>query len=92
MENLTAVVPGFRFSFEGGANNISMSLRGLGIIPIGEGVPSVVMYSSDVPLPKVGGNVPTYDLESIQVLKGPQGTLFGRNTIGTGCLPAGWRR
>jgi len=24
MENLTAVVPGFRFSFEGGANNVSM--------------------------------------------------------------------
>ncbi|MFA5495064.1 MAG: TonB-dependent receptor [Porticoccaceae bacterium] len=86
MENLTAVVPGFRFSFEGGANNVSMSLRGLGIIPIGEGVPSVVVYSNDVPLPKVGGNVPTYDLESIQVLKGPQGTLFGRNTIGGAVL------
>lgn len=86
LENLTAVVPGFRFSYEGGANNVSLSLRGLGVMPLGEGVPSVVIYSNDVPLPKVGGNVPTYDLESIQVLKGPQGTLFGRNTIGGAVL------
>ncbi|NHN38250.1 TonB-dependent receptor [Pseudomaricurvus alcaniphilus] len=86
LENLTAVVPGFRFSYEGGANNVSMSLRGFGIIPLGEGVPSVVVYSNDVPLPKVGGNISTYDLASIQVLKGPQGTLFGRNTIGGAVL------
>ncbi|BFM09299.1 TonB-dependent receptor [Halioxenophilus aromaticivorans] len=86
LENLTAVVPGFRFSFEGGANNVSLSLRGLGITPLGEGVPSVVVYSNDVPLPKVGGNIATYDLNTIQVLKGPQGTLFGRNTIGGAVL------
>lgn len=86
LENLTAVVPGFRFSFEGGANNVSLSLRGLGIVPLGEGVPSVVIYNNDVPLPKVGGNISTYDLANIQVLKGPQGTLFGRNTIGGAVL------
>jgi len=86
LENLTAVVPGFRFSYEGGANNVSLSLRGFGIIPLGEGVPSVVIYSNDVPLPKVGGNISTFDLASIQVLKGPQGTLFGRNTIGGAVL------
>ncbi|MDB6061583.1 MAG: hypothetical protein JWM78_1686 [Verrucomicrobiaceae bacterium] len=86
MENLTAVVPGFRFTYEGGGNNISMSLRGLSVVPLGEGIPAVVIYSSDVPLPKVGGNLPTYDLASVQVLKGPQGTLFGRNTIGGAVL------
>lgn len=86
LENLTTLVPGFRFSYEGGANNVSLSLRGFGIIPIGEGVPSVVIYNNDVALPKVGGNVSTYDLANIQVLKGPQGTLFGRNTIGGAVL------
>src|SRR5690606_20944561 len=62
------------------------SLRGLSVVPLGEGIPAVVIYSSDVPLPKVGGNLPTYDLHSVQVLKGPQGTLFGRNTIGGAVL------
>src|SRR3546814_17424648 len=42
--------------------------------------------SSDLPLPSVGSNLPTYDVASIQVLKGPQGTLFGRNTLGGAVL------
>src|SRR3546814_3952285 len=30
--------------------------------------------------------IPTYDVSSIQVLKGPQGTLFGRNATAGGIL------
>src|SRR3546814_19551424 len=43
---------------------------------------SDLQYFADVPYPAEGGNVPTYDLANIQVLRGPQGTLFGRNTMG----------
>jgi len=46
----------------------------------GNGAPAVVTYFSDVPLPVFVSSVPQFDLASIQVLKGPQGTLFGRNT------------
>lgn len=49
---------------------------------------AVVSYLNEVPLPPgpsggTGGGGPGlfYDLDNVQVLKGPQGTLFGRNTM-----------
>ncbi|MDB6062729.1 MAG: TonB-dependent receptor [Verrucomicrobiaceae bacterium] len=82
MQDLNSVVPGFRFSSEGGKGNTDIILRGLSKIPLGEGIPSVVTYFANVALPARGSNIPTYDIANIQVLKGPQGTLFGRNTLG----------
>lgn len=86
LSEVATLAPGFRFSQEGGKNQPTLSLRGLGQLPIGEGVPAIVVYFNDVPLSKEGGNIPTFDLANIQVLKGPQGTLFGRNTIGGAVL------
>ena len=41
------------------------------------------MYFAEVALtPSQGTNLSMYDLSSVQVLKGPQGTLFGRNSTG----------
>ncbi|MDB6063631.1 MAG: TonB-dependent receptor [Verrucomicrobiaceae bacterium] len=82
VEDLNTVVPGFRFGAEGGKANNNIMMRGLSKIPLGEGVPAVVTYFANIGLPPTGGNVPTYDIANIQVLKGPQGTLFGRNTLG----------
>src|SRR5690606_26100953 len=47
-------------------------------------LPSVQVYFNDTPLSN--GTFQLYDLESVQVLKGPQGTLFGRNTTGGAVL------
>ncbi len=45
--------------------------------------PAVPMYFADVVLTPVhGSNLAMYDLADVQVLKGPQGTLFGRNSTG----------
>ncbi len=57
--------------------------------------PSVAVYFADVVAPRAqpntgGGNGigvgAFFDLQNVQVLKGPQGTLFGRNTTGGAIL------
>jgi iron complex outermembrane receptor protein len=53
------------------------------------GSPGVVVYFNEVPLKPVGvagSNIQFYDLENVQVLKGPQGTLFGRSSTGGAVL------
>lgn len=84
--DVRTISPGLTFSSEGGKDNTAVTLRGIGQIPTGEVTPGVVTYIANVPLPSIGSNVPTYDIASIQVLKGPQGTLFGRNTLGGAIL------
>ncbi len=68
-------------------NQETYAIRGLGGnggAGTGSG-PGVVAYFAEVPTSASGpGNF--YDLASLQVLKGPQGTLFGRNTTGGAVL------
>lgn len=49
--------------------------------------PAVSVYFADVGQARTTGtNQTLFDLDSVQVLKGPQGTLFGRNTTGGAIL------
>jgi iron complex outermembrane receptor protein len=46
-------------------------------------IPSVIMYIDDVPVSVNAGYVSQlYDIASIEILRGPQGTLYGRNSEG----------
>src|SRR5579883_745908 len=65
-------------------NGLGFSIRGQGG-GFG-GSPGVVSYFAEVPIGAGTGIGLYYDLDNVQVLKGPQGTLFGRNTTGGAVL------
>ena len=68
----------------GGSADPTFSLRGLSGTLVSD--PSVVTYFDEVPSDPRNFAYTLYDLSSVQVLKGPQGTLFGKNSTGGAVL------
>jgi outer membrane receptor protein involved in Fe transport len=59
----------------------SISIRGIGNLVIG-GESGVSTHINEIPVASNLNTVEFYDLERVEVLRGPQGTLFGRNATG----------
>lgn len=68
----------------GSSNNSQFFIRGVGQVDfLFTSDPGVGVYIDDVYLPRVTGSMlDLVDMERIEILRGPQGTLFGKNTIG----------
>lgn len=70
--------------FAGSSNVLSPFIRGIGQNDFAFNLePGVGVYVDGVYFARtIGAVVDLLDLDHIEILKGPQGTLFGRNTIG----------
>ena len=71
-----------RVSFAG--NALAASIRGVSFADLEKTFDPAIGISIDGVFlgTNTGANVDFFDLESVEVLRGPQGTLYGRNTIG----------
>ena len=80
VDKLIGFTPGLGGTVGQDAESV-ITIRGIGTDAFGVGVDnSVGMFIDDVPVgrPTLIGNS-FFDLERVEVVKGPQGTLFGRN-------------
>jgi iron complex outermembrane receptor protein len=83
LTDVTRLTPSLVYMPRGGSEGY-LSLRGALIFDDSPGTdPAVSMYIDDVVRVSVADVQPdVYDVDRVEVLKGPQGTLFGRNSIG----------
>jgi iron complex outermembrane recepter protein len=82
-EDLVKDIPGFNYTQSSYGVPV-YTLRGIGYYDSSLGAsPTVSVYVDQVPLPfSIMTTGASLDLERVEVLKGPQGTLFGENSTG----------
>ena len=83
--DLQSAVPGLFLRATQNANQLDYTIRGNSVDPFTSTQPAVLAYVNEVQVTSVDASA-FFDLQSIQVLKGPQGTLFGKNVTGGAVL------
>jgi len=84
-QELQMAVPGLATVPSTSTNQLAFSIRGQALDAYSYTSPAVLAYFDEF---QTGGITSTtfFDLQSVQVVKGPQGTLFGRNATGGAVL------
>ena len=91
--DLAAYTPSLTVNSRYGPDKSSFAIRGFSQDL--NTLPTVGVYFADAVAPRLSSNITSgngagvgsmFDLQNVQVLKGPQGTLFGRNTTGGAVL------
>ena len=80
LKNVSALVPNFFMPDYGSKITSAVYIRGIGSRI---NTPAVGLYVDNIPyIDKSAFDFNFYDIERIDILRGPQGTLYGRNTMG----------
>jgi iron complex outermembrane receptor protein len=85
-QDLQAAVPGLQVRGTLNSEQLNYTLRGQSVDAYSGARPGVLPYLNEVQIGGSGTSTAFYDLQSVQVLKGPQGILFGRSATGGAVL------
>lgn len=84
LKDVQYMIPGLQITEQNGNGSDRITLRG--VSPPGNNQPTVGRYFEETPInseiTQFGITLPFFDIERVEVLRGPQGTLYGEGSVG----------